>query len=261
MKAFLADYGLVWVGGPAPAPAFDSERLLKKLNDLNEKVADKKIVQNGSSARFEHAKMLRVCVYADGLLVGGGPARSFEDSEAFVKDVCDGYFPQEFKSQYPDGIKLDVRDCRSERAPFQGPGQMSGRKARTLSDIGSTDMRVDDFLNKLPQKVIKDGRPVDIRDAIRERLVPSVEAPVPSDAFATIQVRAFNGARFVLKFGAGATVADLRDRIDAEAASTEPYEIRTAFPPRSYRDDAATLEAEGLVPTAVVVLQKVSAST
>ena len=166
MKAFLADYGLVWVGGPAPAPAFDSDKLLKKLNDLNEKVADKKIVQNGSRAKFEHAKMLRVCVYSDGLLVGGGPARSFEDSEAFVKDVCDGYFPQEFKSQYPDGIKLDVRDCRSERAPFQGPGQASGRKARTLSDIGATDMRVDDFLNKLPQKTIVDGRPVDVRDAI-----------------------------------------------------------------------------------------------
>ena len=65
----------------------------------------------------------------------------------------------------------------------------------------------------------------------------------------------------MLKFGAGATVADLRYKIDAEAASTEPYEIRTAFPPRSYRDDGATLEAEGLVPTAVVVLQKVSAST
>ena len=97
-----------------------------------------------------------------GMLVGAGPARSFEDSEAFVKDVCDGYFPQEFKSQYPDGIKLDVRDCRSERAPFQGPGQASGRKARTLSDIGATDMRVDDFLNKLPQKTIVDGRPVDV---------------------------------------------------------------------------------------------------
>ena len=261
MKAFLADYGLVWVGGPAPAPSFDSEKLLQKLNDLNEKVADKKIVQNGSRAKFEHAKVLRVTVYADGLLVGGGPARSLEDSEAFVKDVCDGYFPQEFKAQYPDGIKLDVRDCRTERAPFQGPGQASGRKARTLSDIGSTDMRVDDFLNKLPQKVIKDGRPVDIRDAIRERLVPSVEAPVPSDAFATIQVRAFTGARFVLKFGPNATVADLRSKIDAEVASTEPYELRTAFPPRSYRDNEATLAAEGLVPTAVVVLQKVSAST
>ena len=261
MKAFLADYGLVWVGGPAPAPSFDSDKLLKKLNDLNEKVADKKIVQNGSRAKFEHAKMLRVSVFSDGLLVGGGPARSFEDSEAFVKDVCDGYFPQEFKSQYPDGIKLDVRDCRTERAPFQGPGQASGRKTRTLSDIGSTDMRVDDFLNKLPQKVIKDGRPVEVRDAIRERLVPSVEAPVPSDAFATIQVRAFTGARFVLKFMKGATVADLRSKIDAEVASAEPYELRTAFPPRSYRDVAATLEAEGLVPTAVVVLQKVSAST
>ena len=92
-------------------------------------------------------------------------------------------------------------------------------------------------------------------------LVPSVEAPVPSDAFATIQVRAFTGARFVLKFMKGATVADLRSKIDAEVASIEPYELRTAFPPRSYRDVDATLEAEGLVPTAVVVLQKVSAST
>ena len=89
----------------------------------------------------------------------------------------------------------------------------------------------------------------------------TIEAPVPSDAFATIQVRAFTGARFVLKFGPNATVADLRSKIDAEVASSEPYEIRTAFPPRSYRDDGATLEAEGLVPTAVVVLQKVSAST
>ena len=55
---------------------------------------------------------------------------------------------------------------------------------------------------------------------------------MPSDAFATIQVRAADGARFVLKFGAGATVADLRDRIDAEVASIEPYEIRAAPPPR-----------------------------
>ena len=107
---------------------------------------------------------------------------------------------------------------------------MSGRKARTLSDIGATDMRVDDFLNKLPQKTIVDGRPVDVREAIRERLNPSVEAPVPSDAFATIQVRAFNGARFVLKFGAGATVADLRYKIDAEVASRSP--TRSARPSR-----------------------------
>ena len=88
-----------------------------------------------------------------------------------------------------------------------------------------------------------------------------VEAPVPSDAFATIQVRAFNGARFVLKFGAGATVADLRYKIDAEAASTGP--ARSAR--RSRRGATGTTarrsRPRGAVPTAVVVLQKVSAST
>ena len=59
----------------------------------------------------------------------------------------------------------------------------------------------------------------------------------------------------MLKFGAGATVADLRYRIDAEAASTGPYEIRAGLPAADWgrRRDA---RGRGPVPTAVVVLQK-----
>ena len=112
-------------------------------------------------------------VFSDGLLVGGRPARSFEDFGGLVKDVCDGYFPQEFKAQYPDGIKLDVRDCPfGTRAVPGRPGV--GSEGPDAVRYWCHDMRVDDFLNKLPQKTIVDGRPVDVRDAIRERLVPSV---------------------------------------------------------------------------------------
>ena len=116
------------------------------------------------------------------------------------------------------------------------------------------DMRVDDFLNKLPRKLLK----MDVQLIFAK--YPGSARPVrrgaqPSDAFATIQVRAFNGAPLRAELWEGATVAD-------RIAST-PRRIAgalrdpTAFPPRLARDDAATLEAGGLVPTAVVVLQKV----
>lgn len=260
MKAFLADYGLVWVGGPAPAPSgVDAALLLKGLQELNAKVGDRKIVKNGARAKFEAPPLLRVTVFADGLLVGNGPARRFEDADAFVKDVRDGYFPREFKTQHPDGIRLDVRDRTHEpmERTFAGAGHASGRKARTLSDIGATDVRVgvDAFLQKLPERTIVNGQPVDVREAVKARLAPPAPVIERGDAFATLQVRAADGARFVLRFDRGATVADLRAAIDAEVGWTE-YEIRTAFPRRSYRDAAATLEGEGLAPTAVVVLQR-----
>ena len=101
---------------------------------MNEKVADKKIVQNGSSARFEHAKMC-VSVY-DGKVISWRRAGTWTEDSRPSSRTCDGYFPQEFKSQYPDGIKLDVRDCRSEREPFQARPCV-GKKSLTLSDIGA----------------------------------------------------------------------------------------------------------------------------
>ena len=187
MKAFLADYGLVWVGGPAPAPSgVDAALLLKGLQELNAKVGDRKIVKNGARAKFEAPPLLRVTVFADGLLVANGSARRFEDADAFVKDVRDGYFPREFKTQHPDGIRLDVRDRTHEpmERTFAGAGHASGRKARTLSDIGATDVRVgvDAFLQKLPERTIVNGQPVDVREAVKARLAP----PAPSDGGDTL---------------------------------------------------------------------------
>ena len=92
---------------------------------------------------------------------------------------------------------------------------------------------------------------------------PVAFASDADDRIATVQVRAPNGDKFIVKLGYDATVGDLRAEIDAHRGAASPlapaFEIRTAFPARAYNDDAATLEAAGLVPTATVLLQQLGA--
>ena len=77
------------------------------------------------------------------------------------------------------------------------------------------------------------------------------------DRIATLQVRTHTGTKFVVKLGYDACVGDLRAEIDARLGAAAPaYDVRTAFPAKAYGDDAATLESAGLVPTAVILVQK-----
>ena len=73
---------------------------------------------DGQRAQFKRRENVRVAVFADGILIGAGPFRRYEseNAAAFTKDVLDGYFPNEFKDRYPDGVGIDVVDKRSERA-------------------------------------------------------------------------------------------------------------------------------------------------
>ena len=215
-------------------------------------------------------------VFADGVLIGRGPARPFESghADAFVRDVLDGYFPTEFKDTYPDGVAFEIRDSRhascAAEPSFTGEGRASGRKVKTLADMGGGDVSLDagDFLDGLPRKVIStDGRVVDVRGSVEKRLFgedasnePAAAAPPRRDRVATLQVRAPGGEKFVLDLAYDATIGDLRNAAAGRwAGADDAYDVRTAHPPRAYRDDAATLESVGLVPTAVVLLQKLGA--
>eukprot|EP00619_Florenciella_sp_RCC1007_P010250 CAMPEP_0205907136 /NCGR_PEP_ID=MMETSP1325-20131115/2351_1 /ASSEMBLY_ACC=CAM_ASM_000708 /TAXON_ID=236786 /ORGANISM="Florenciella sp., Strain RCC1007" /LENGTH=58 /DNA_ID=CAMNT_0053273199 /DNA_START=35 /DNA_END=207 /DNA_ORIENTATION=- len=57
---------------------------------------------------------------------------------SFIRDITDGYFPAEFKNEYPDGVLLVSHDRRSEPfgedfEAFKGEGNTLGRKAQKLS--------------------------------------------------------------------------------------------------------------------------------
>lgn len=127
-------------------------------------------------------------------MVMNGIPRLFGEAstQAFVKDIMDGFFPQEFKQKYPDGVLLGTNDRRqmfiddanrpSDGAgpegtfsAFSGAGQQLGHRARELSDIGASELllnatRSDELLRRLPEKVIRNGRVVHIRTAVEARL-------------------------------------------------------------------------------------------
>ena len=251
-------------------------RLVEALRVLNARVlGDRPQVHvEGTRARFKLKDGERVAVYADGLLINGGPFRPYGSPtcRAFVDDVLDGYFPAEFKDRYPDGVPFDVKDVASEQyasygEAFGGAGRATGRRVRTLADVGDRDIAPvapEALLAKLPASTVNaDGRVVDVREAVRRRLAGDPAAPPVAfasdadDRIATLQVRTHTGTKFVVKLGYDACVGDLRAEIDARLGAAAPaYDVRTAFPARAYGDDAATLESAGLVPTAVILVQK-----
>merc|ERR1719230_650291 len=113
------------------------------------------------------------------MMVKSGPFRPFgdEDTQAFLRDITDGFFPHEFKDEYPDGVLITAHDRRFEAfgdafEAFSGQGRALGQRVKTLSDMGSTHytFNPDDLLRKLPEKTIKNGQVIAIRSRIKERL-------------------------------------------------------------------------------------------
>lgn len=96
----------------------------------------------------------------------------------------DGFFPAEFKDEFPDGVKLDLHDRREthsgEKSVFKGEGNSmvygaaGYTKVKRLANLGEANfqpMGKEEFLEKLPEKIVGgDGDVFDIRGTIKERM-------------------------------------------------------------------------------------------
>lgn len=53
---------------------------------------------------------VQLTVYANGIFMFNGPFRPFSDTQtqSFLKDILDGYFPSELQGRYPDGVPFNV---------------------------------------------------------------------------------------------------------------------------------------------------------
>ena len=283
MEGFLADYGLVWVGsgeeddddestvapdappkaggvpkagGAADAGAADAapievnfDLLMRRVNELNTVVeADRmRMVRDGNKARFELPPSEKITVFRNGLMVREGPFRPFSATSArqVVRDICDGFFPTEFKERYPAGVPLDVRDRRHDMfehadaadvVAFSGAGHQLGRKVKTLADMGSAAMELpggggtEGLLRRLPPSVVHNGRVVDIRANVRKRLDPAAaqrdepNAASKSRVADTPALQALqqcveddeSGARAVVANDAHSQITSLQVRVDGD---------------------------------------------
>ena len=150
-EAFLLDYGLVWVGGSSTTPLrndtviggknatinpqsrknsdvvedtslynkIDFPVLILKLRQLSALAGEGKggvIVSKNGAHQLEKRPSVPITLYKDGFLIFRGPFRTWleEDSEIFLSDILDGYFPNEFKDSHPEGVIFDINDMSSK---------------------------------------------------------------------------------------------------------------------------------------------------
>jgi uncharacterized coiled-coil protein SlyX len=139
MTDFLADYGLYWRGGPGPQFAsfpdgpLDMGRFEQRIADLN-KLADSvpaALATDGGVTTIAHTPVFRLTLLNDGFTLNEGPLRPYSDpaSGLFIQDIVDGFFPGEFKANFPNGVKFTLDDRRAVDR-FHGPARRLVESAR-----------------------------------------------------------------------------------------------------------------------------------
>jgi UBX domain-containing protein 11 len=169
-----------------------------------------------------------ITVYRNGVMLRRGPFRALDDAstqvpvlhsihtwvqpncsavilQAFLRDICDGFYPSELQDHFPNGVIWEVTDRRydvrpkmidSDRQgraqltaaliicstedyqpfrPFTGPGRAVGSRVRTLRDPCAENERPmtrEELLSGLPASVIRGGRVVDVRRGLEAALAP-----------------------------------------------------------------------------------------
>jgi len=225
-------------------------------------------------------------------------------AQDLLKDVLDGFFPRMLKDRHPDGVAMKVvdrtgndfkswfRDFARNDPDLTAGGERlrpvcGGRAVRSKADEQTAGERL---LEKLPERVVRDGKVFDIRGPMRERLAPgTVAASVPQASLgaqaaqvssskqeevvlldvgrdpakpvARLQVKLEGGQRVHLCLEEQATIGSLwaalerwraAHKIARACAGGKTCCLRTAFPPRAYTDHAQTLLEVGLTPSATL---------
>ncbi|ELU04902.1 hypothetical protein CAPTEDRAFT_219752 [Capitella teleta] len=143
MEAFLADYGMVWVGREVDSDAsfsddeddidtvsierggrwnpatsrtsdfqIDFDQVVRNIQELNAMAGEgiSKIQHTKGGARLKHAEPVQLTLYKNGMVMFSGPFRPFSDplTQRCMADIMDGYFPSELQGRFPDGVPFSV---------------------------------------------------------------------------------------------------------------------------------------------------------
>lgn len=278
--------------------AMDFDCVLNNIRELNilagEGCSD--ITRTKDGARLKVRDPVPLCLYSNGILMFDGPFRPYSDpmTQQCMQDIMDGFFPSELQIRYPDGVPLEVQDKRDvvfedKRTAllFPGTGQSligDEDSSKTLKvetkPPGQRQQSVDQFLSRLPQSVIKEGKIIDVRSGVANVIkgvsghsdIKVLETPVLQDIksrssdssrpqsgkaqVTTLRIKSETGeVTYILKMKFTDTVGDVRRHIDAERSSDAlPYAIKTSFPNQVYDNPSLTLQECGLVPNATLHL-------
>ncbi|XP_034269427.1 UBX domain-containing protein 11 isoform X1 [Pantherophis guttatus] len=273
--------------------------IFKNLTDLNVLAGEgvSQIKHTTGGARLKRLDSVPITFYQNGIVMFNGPFRSYEEpsTQRCLRDIMDGFFPSELQSRYPNGVPFQVTDKRDvffqeRKRPgyFPGFGQAVGRSKpsgiKETNEISGPKLTMEQFLNKLPKSLVRDGQVINIREdlkktlqgldgaqshevvlvetpsltALRKRLEGKQKIEGPDGNISTLRIKSEDGEKtYIVKMSFTETIGDLRQHLaQNRGEALEPYEILTTFPLRVYNDDAVSLEEYGLVPNAFLLLRK-----
>jgi hypothetical protein len=131
MTDFLADYGLHWVGGSGPTNVSlyprgptDMRAFMQRICDLTAMAESGVAIEQVNGVSRPCEPKVRICLLDDGFQIDDGDIRpySLPLSSDFFQDIMDGFFPVEFKSRFPEGVRLAIDDRRANDR-FKGQGR------------------------------------------------------------------------------------------------------------------------------------------
>jgi len=235
----------------------------------------------------DDASPLPLSFFRDGLKLGAHAFMAFDmgPAQQLIRDILDGYFPYALKDDHPDGVAMKVVD----RTGYTFADWLE-RHAQNDADLTDSGNRLvptgvhalkraavgADFLGRLPDKIVRDGRICDIHGPVGQQLkggavagtsAPDAENEVimllpgrePSAATARLQVKLIGGERVVFHMEPSHTIGDLEEALlhwmanSGMAESGEAHlQLRTAFPRKVYSERSQTLAEAGLVPSAAL---------
>ncbi|XP_018974910.2 UBX domain-containing protein 11 isoform X2 [Cyprinus carpio] len=260
-------------------------------------------------AKLTQQSSIPLWLYKNGIVMFSGPFRSYQDprTQEFIQDLVDGFFPSELQERFPNGVPFQVSDKRDEEFIVRQPGTVFPGRGQTIdgagrhsvysseqtsstapkqSQIPGKKLSMEQFLRKLPETVVKEGKVISIRDSIKTHLlgfpdggkshsVTTVEtsalqalreretdSSLSAQDVATLRLKSEDGMEtFIMRMYFTETIGDLRHYLDLKRGpGAALYDIISAFPQRCYSDDTQTLLSCGLTPNAALLLRPQASS-
>lgn len=126
--------------------------------------------------KLKHRKEIKIGFFNNGIAIENFPFYEYQSKESLMilSDILDGYSPYIFKDKFPKGVLLQVLnklnvafDLNNNNAGGFGCNSTEGNGIQGLFDIKCAQKRKlskDEFLSKLPNTILKDGKVYNIRE-------------------------------------------------------------------------------------------------
>lgn len=212
-------------------------------------VADPRAAKKQQEPREFTLKM-----WQNGFSIDDGELRDYNDprNRAFLASVMSGRIPEELVREARGGeVHVNMEDHKQEEyvrpkasaKPFQGTGNMLGGVVPAVTGASAA----------------APATPATPEANATNEAKAKEETKVSSDAPQTnIQIRLDDGSRLVATLNHTHTVGDLRRYVTTARPQLSDCEfsLRTSYPPKELTDDAATLDAAGLLNAALLLRRK-----